>query len=197
MSDLQLQKYFEFTEADLIANRAGKLSKKQQEKIAADEASFSRSTVKFSIFVILVGITITSAVIFLGMPGEISFDGLKYRFAKDAEGVLTAILIPAIFVVLFAGGAVFLNRVKVDHSIQKAEGKVKFVKVEKRKAYTTADGPTSYRDVDEYELRIGRKAFENVDEEFLNILEEGDTYAVYYTKDAEQILSCELISRGK
>lgn len=197
MSDLELQKYFEFDEADLIANRVGKLSKKQQEKIEADKVSFSRSTVKFSIFVVLIGIAISSAIIFFGMPGELSLDGLRYRYTQNADDVLTAVFVPAIFAVLFVGGAVFLNTMKIDHSVQKAEGKVKFVKVEKRETDTATDGTITFRDVEEYELRVGREAFEDVDEEMINILEEGDIYAFYYTKDAEQILSCEFISKGK
>lgn len=197
MFDLELQKYFEFTEADLAANRTGKLSKKQEEAIRASDASFTRSTVKFSVFTILFGMAISAAIIFLGMPGEISLDGLKYRFAQDAEGLMTAVGIPGILVLIFVGGAFFLARTKVDHSVQKAEGKVNFVKVEKRKADVLADGSTKYHDVEEYELRVGRKAFENVDEEILNLINEGDTYAFYYSKDAEQILSCELIAKGK
>jgi len=197
MSDLELQKYFEFDEADLIANRVGKLSKKQQEKIEADKVSFSRSIVKFSIFVVLIGIAISSAIIFFGMPGELSLDGLRYRYTQNADDVLTAVFVPAIFAVLFVGGAIFLNTMKIDYSVQKAEGKVKFVKVEKRETDTATDGTITFRDVEEYELRVGRKAFEDVDEEMINILEEGDIYAFYYTKDAEQILSCEFISKGK
>lgn len=197
MFDLELQKYFEFTEADLAANRTGKLSKKQEEAIRASDASFMRSTVKFSVFTILFGLALSAVIIFLGMPGEISLDGLKYRFAQDAEGVMTAVGIPGILVLIFVGGAFFPARTKVDHSVQKAEGKVNFVKVEKREADVLADGSTKYRDVEEYELRVGRKAFENVDEEMLNLINEGDTYAFYYTKDAEQILSCELIAKGK
>ena len=197
MSDLELQKYFEFNEADRIANRAGKLSKKQEETIRASEASFARSTAKFSVSVILFGIALSAAIILFGMPGEISLDGLKYRFAQDAEGMMAAIGIPGILVLIFVGGAFLIARTKVDHSVQKAEGKVNFVKVEKRDSDVSADGTTKYHDVEEYELRVGRKAFENVDEEMLNLINEGDTYAFYYTKDAEQILSCELIAKGK
>jgi hypothetical protein len=51
--------------------------------------------------------------------------------------------------------------------------------------------------VQQYELRVGKIAFENVDEELLNIIEEGDTYSFYYTKQVKQILSCEFISKGK
>lgn len=197
MSDLELRKYYEFDEADLQTNRTGKLSKKQKETIQASETSFARSAVRFSIFVILIGFALMAAVIFWGMPGELSLDGLKYRIAQDAEGVLVIIGIPGIFMLILVGGAFFLTRLKVDHSVQKLEGKVKFVKVEKREVDVLADGSTNYRDVEEYELRVGRKVFGNVDEEMLNLIDEGDTYAFYYTKDAEQILSCELIAKGK
>ena len=97
----------------------------------------------------------------------------------------------------FAVGAFRLSKSKFDSSVQSVEGKVKFVKVEKEEWTQSTDGIRSSRTVEEYELRVGRVAFEDVDEELLHLIEEGDIYAFYYTKDSKEILSCEFISKAK
>jgi hypothetical protein len=83
---------------------------------------------------------------------------------------------------------------KAEYFVQKAQGKVNFVKVE---AHVRRPSGNGYRTEEQYELRVGRTSFEDVDEELLNIIEEGDVYAFYYVKDTQDILSCEFISKGK
>lgn len=197
MSDLELRKYFEFDEADLQANRLGKLSKKQELKFQADKAAHKKSTLKFVLYMALFGLALSAFILVGRIPGGLTLANLESQFSQNPQSILGAIFIPWILPGIFIVGALWLSRMKLDFSVMKAEGKVKFVKVEKRERQKIASGNTSYRTVEEYELRVGPKAFENVDEELLNSIEDGDLYVFYYTKDAEQILSCELISKGK
>ena len=197
MSDLELQKYFEFDEADLIANRSGKLSKKQEEKFQVEESINKKSTWKFVLYMALFSLALITIILATTIPGGLTFDNLTRQISNDPKNVVSVILAPCLVPGIFIAGALWLSSVKLDLSVMKAEGKVKFLKVEKRRQQKMANNSMSYRTVEEYELRVGRKAFEDVDEEMINILEEGDIYAFYYTKDAEQILSCEFISKGK
>jgi hypothetical protein len=74
---------------------------------------------------------------------------------------------------------------------------VKFIKVERQESYKTVSGSTSQRTVQRYELRVGKMKFVDVNEELLNMIDAGDTYVFYYTKDSKEILSCEFIAKGK
>jgi hypothetical protein len=105
-------------------------------------------------------------------------------------------VVPTIIIGFFVWIMFWLASSKLDHSLQNVEGNVRLVKVEKTQSYKTASGSTSQRKVQQYELRVGRVKFEDVNEELLNILREGDIYIFYYTKDAKDILSCEFIRKG-
>jgi hypothetical protein len=115
----------------------------------------------------------------------------------DIVQLIIAAAIPTVIIGFFVCGAFWLASAKLDYSFQKVEGEVNFVKVESRESYKTASGSTSYRTVQKYELRVGRVKFEDVNEELLNLIREGDIYAFYYTKDLKDILSCEFIAKGK
>jgi len=86
-------------------------------------------------------------------------------------------------------------RTKVDNSVQKAQGEVTFVKVEKQTGSATA--PSSQRmTVSSYEMRVDSEAFGNANPALIEYMQ-GDVYAVYFTKATRQILSVELISKSK
>ncbi|HRJ76560.1 MAG TPA: hypothetical protein PLX90_11205, partial [Anaerolineales bacterium] len=82
---------------------------------------------------------------------------------------------------------------KVDYSVQKVEGEVQFVKVEKQ---TGSVNDPSYKrqTVSSYEMHVGGESFSNANPALIEIMQ-GDIYAVYYPKDTKQILSVELISK--
>lgn len=191
MTDLELQKFFEFNESDLFANRAGRLSPKQQEKINETEKGTSQIFFWAGVVFILIALVATYAIV------KPSFE---YGFAV---GGLTDLIGPAIGLAIAWGilgflavGSFRLSRSKFDSSVQHVEGKVNFVKVEKEEWTESTDGIRSSRTVEEYELRVGKVAFEDVNEELLTIIEEGDTYSLYYTKETKDILSCEFINKG-
>lgn len=192
MTDLELRKFFEFDEGDLTANRAKRLSPKQQEKINESEKGASQIFFWSGIVFLLIALGISVGVLLS------AFDA-GFTIKSMADLIDPAIGLAVTWGVLgfFAVGAFRLSKSKFDSSVQSVEGKVKFVKVEKEEWTQSTDGIRSSRTVEEYELRVGRVAFEDVDEELLNLIEEGDIYVFYFTKDTKDILSCEFVSKGK
>lgn len=193
MSDTELRKFFEFDQSDLIANQNGKLSVKQEKRIKETDKSTSSIFRGIGFGLIFINICIVAGFVYSFVQ-----DGFSFSTAStgDLIGLVFAIAFPTLIIGIFVWLMFWLASSKTDHSLQKVEGKVNFVKVEKQESYKTGSS-TSYRTVQEYELRVGKVAFEDVDEELLNIIEEGDTYIFYYTKDNKDILSCEFISKGK
>lgn len=192
MTDLELQKFFEFNESDLFANRAGKLSSKQQEKINETEKGASQIFFWAGVVFILMALGATYGIVKPAFQRGFAVDGLT-----DLIGPAVGLAIAWGILGFLAIGSFRLSRSKFDSSVQHVEGKVNFVKVEKEEWTESTDGIRSSKTVEEYELRVGRVAFEDVDEELLNIIEEGDTYTFYYTKETKDILSCEFINKGK
>ncbi len=190
MTDSQLQKFFNFDQSDLNTNRSGKLSAKQKTKLEKDEQGADQILIGAGIFFILVALVIVYFV-----AGE----SLMRLFSGNlASGdILTIVLgagLPLIFFGFFAMGAFKMGSSKFDNSVQSAQGKVNFVKVEKQVPTSTSE-VSNYRTVQQYELRVGNNKFENVAEELLNLIDEGDTYIFYYTKSTKKILSCESIRK--
>ncbi|MEW6028660.1 MAG: hypothetical protein AB1554_04160 [Chloroflexota bacterium] len=194
MSDIPLQRFFEFDEGDLHANRNGRLSPKQQKKIDEGERGAKNILVGAGVVFILIALGVSYGVLSSALGRGLSFSHIT---TDDIIGLGLGVGLPWLFLGLLAFGSFRMAFSKLDMSVQKVEGKVNFVKVEKRESYKTAGGSDSYRTVEEYELRVGKVNFEDVDEELLNIIEEGDTYAFYYTKDAKNILSAEFVAKGK
>lgn len=189
MSDTELQKFFDFDQSDLTANQNGKLSAKQDKRIKETEKSTS------SIFrYIGIGLIILNLCIVGGIASSMLAEGFSFSTSSsnDIFGFIFAIIFPTFIIGIFVWLMFWIASSKTDYSLQKVEGEVNFVKVEKQESYKSGSS-TSYRTVQEYELRVGKVKFEDVDEELLNIIKEGDTYIFYYTKDTKDILSCEFV----
>ena len=191
MSDLELRNYFKFEEGDLATNRAGRLSEKQNLKIAEAESGANQIFFWAGVVFILIALAFS-----YGLFKPVVEAGWTTARMSDLVGSAIGFVVVWGILGFLAIGSFRLSKSKMDSSVQKVEGKVNFVKVEKRVTNTSSNGP-KYRTEEQYELRVGRIAFENVEEELLNTIEEGDTYAFYYTKDTKDILSCEYISKGK
>lgn len=194
MSDTELRKFFDFDQSDLIANQNGKLSAKQDKRIKETEKSTSSIFRYIGLGLIFLNLCIVGAIVSAIMAEGFSFSTAS---TDDMLGLIFAIVFPTLIIGIFVWLMFWIASSKTDYSLQKVEGKVNFVKVEKQQSYKTASGSTSHRTVQQYELRVGKFKFEDVDEELLNVIEEGDVYVFYYTKDTKDILSCEFISKGK
>lgn len=192
MSDLELQKLLGFNEGDLAANRMGRMSARQAKELEESSQSLKKYGMWIGIALVLLALGI-SAFIYYQEVRAASAANRAMDYMHVIPGVITVVLVLGVFAAIsFA-----IAFVKINTTLGKAEGKVNFVKVEKRESYKTASGSTSYRDVQQYELRVGDTNFNNVPEEYLNVIEEGDIYAFYYLKEAKHILSAERISTGK
>lgn len=186
MSEIELRNFFNFGEADLYANRAGRLTKGQETRLLEIEQGASQIFRWVGIFLLL--IAIFASLFLLNEARKVNW--------ADLIGLTPALCIIWLICGGFAYGSFKLAGSKNDNSVQKAEGKVNFVKVEKQVSTGSSSGPR-YRTVQQYELRVDKIAFEDVREELLNLIDEGDIYAFYYTKDSKEILSCEFISKAK
>jgi hypothetical protein len=194
MSDRELQQFFKFDESDLHANRMGRFSAKQEKRIQEIDKSTSKTFRNIGIGLILLNLLIVTGMILNAMGSGFSFSTAS---RQDIVQLIVAAAIPTVIIGFFVWVMFWLASSKLDYSFQTVEGDVNFVKVERRESYKTASGSTSYRTVQKYELRVGRVKFEDVNEELLNLIKEGDVYAFYYTKDTKDILSCEFIRKGK
>ncbi|MBL8101143.1 MAG: hypothetical protein JNM02_01315 [Anaerolineales bacterium] len=191
MSELDVRSFFEFDEGDLVANRAGRLSEKQDAKISEAESGANQIFVWVGVILILMAIAVSYSMINAAMDA-----GWSFGSNSDMVGSFLALAVVWLLLGGFAFGSFKIAFSKLDYSLQKVEGKVNFVRVEKRVSNPSSSGQ-KYRTEQQYELRVGRVVFEDVDEELLNVIEDGDVYTFYYTKDTKDILSCEFISKGK
>lgn len=194
MSDREIQQFFKFDESDLHANRMGRFSAKQEKRIQEMDKSSSRTFRNFGFGLIFINILVVAGMLLSAMDSGFSFSTAS---RADIMPLIIAAAIPTVIIGLFVWVMFWLASAKLDYSFQTVEGEVNFVKVESRESYKTASGSTSHRTVQKYELRVDKVKFQDVSEELLNLIREGDIYAFYYTKDTKEILSCELIAKGK
>jgi hypothetical protein len=174
MSENQLKGYFAFDDSDLIANKAGRLSPKQTKKLTANDQFANR---------VILGLFLVCLIFTLYFG---------YKAFSDMTSIPSWVgLILAMFF-----GSIFSRGLftKVDYSLQKAEGEVQFVKVEKLSGSVT-DPAYKRKKVESYEMHVGGEAFSNANPALVGYMQ-GDVYAVYYTKTTRQILSVEYISKG-
>lgn len=194
MSDMELQKIFNFDEGDLIENRAGRLSKKQEQHLKSIDAGVSKAFYGLAIFLILLGVLINYIVV-KAIIGAESFENLKELVSQDFS-IILPLCCPWGILGVFGYFFFWLGSKKTDYTIESVKGKVNLVKIEKSQSYTTASGSSSQRKVQQYEMRVGQIVFADVESNLLNIISTGDLYKVYYLKASKQILSCELISKA-
>jgi hypothetical protein len=171
----QIRGYFSFDDADLFANRKGRFSKRQKEKLEKVDQWTNR-------FLLILALLVLAAAIW------------RVLVAVKSSGGWTDWIPPVILLVIF--GWLFSGTLnKVDGSIEKAEGVVKFVKVESKTGSVT-DFESDRIAVHSYEMSVGGIHFANANPALIEYME-GEIYAVYYTNSTRQILSLELISDGK
>ena len=170
----QIRIYFSFDQADLDANRLGQFSVKQKQKLD----NLAKGTNRF-IWVLLI----------------LDLGGLVWSIisAIQSDGSWTKWIGPvfllAVAIWLFSG-----TRNKIDQTIEKAEGVVKFVLVHDQTGSVT-DFDSERITVESYQMFVGNKIFENANPALIPHMQD-DVYAVYYTNSTRQILSAELISKS-
>lgn len=175
MSESQIQGYFSFSNADLEANRQGKLSEKQTKQISAND-DFAQKFV-------------------LGLFAVLLLIAILFAYLAYAKNNNIALWIWAVIFLLGAGWALRGARTNVDRTVQKAEGEVQFVKVEKQTGASVTPS-VSRQTVASYEMRVGGETFANANPALIDQMQ-GAVCIVYFTKATKQILSVEFVSKGK
>jgi hypothetical protein len=172
MTERELQKYFDFNESDLAANRSGILSNKQRIKLE-ENAKFTNKIFHIAgISIYIIGI----------------FPTLILLLAHANVEFLIIWSIVWISLCGFAGFKV-IRIGKSDKSgliLKRVEGKVNIIKEE------THNNATSQM-VDDYELHIGGVSFD-IDSDLADLIMQGGIYTIYYIKGEKDIMSAEKIS---
>ncbi len=158
MAEQQLMEYFKFDEADLAANRQGRLSPGQRQRLERDTGSMRRWSGVTGGVLALIALSLAAWTV----QGYLT----KHQFALDSVLWMVVAALAAYF---------FLGRWRsagYDCSVQKAEGPISF------RSERTSQGGTIY-----YELRVAGQEFD-VDGEVQDAMAKGDVYAVYYVKNS-------------
>ena len=195
MDDQALQDYFKFDAADLDANRNGKLSEKQQQKLVQEKTS-SKKWGTWGGFI--------GGLFFLGIASIFPIVFIPMAVASwqqhDIGGTIGNLIGPIIWVLVWGAIGVFLVVSGFRRAFKPPESKVLLKKVA---------GPINIVAVEEsgshgstyidHELHIGKEEFD-VDEDLAGLMMQGDVYAIYYTEDLDgtdqEILSVEKLPKG-
>ncbi len=173
MDEIKLREYFKFDEGDLYANRNGRFSEKQLESLK----QWKRSMIYTNLVVV---------VFFLALLAWLG--SAMYKNWGDIQKV--GPIAPWFIVLLvLALRQLWVAFRRVEPKVEKAEGPVSIVKVERQDSQRRM---SSF-----YELRVGMKNF-HVQPDVNDLFVQGDTYAVYYyTYNNTEILSVEFIAKGR
>lgn len=169
MSEKQIQGYFAFDDSDLIANKSGRLSPKQNKKLTSNDQFAQRVILGF----------------FLVCCFFVLFFGYKAFSDMTSIPAWIGLILAMFFASIFSRGLF----TKVDYSVQKTEGEVQFIKVEK-KTGSVSDPAYKRQTVSSYEMHVGGESFSNANPALIEYMQ-GDVYAIYYAKGTRQILSVE------
>lgn len=194
MSDLDLQALLDFNEEDLRANRDCRLSRRQQEQIESSEHLHKILLAGAGILLILI-VVVNAYFVLSNAIKQMSLFAATDQ--NQLNGLMLGLGIPTFFLGFFARSSFQYARNKTDHTVQQVRGRVDFIKAEKVFSEKRPNGFISYRIVEIYELRIGKIQFENVNQKIMDMIQPGDIYAFYYTKDSKAILSAERLTKGK
>ncbi len=180
----KLMEAFHFDEEDLAANRAGTLSRKQAQQVKKGEAWATGVT-------LVLALAASVGAVLLLLPyiqsGQLPQGGEIARLVFGGLLVLVAIWLWR--------GALFS---KTDMSVAKAQGPMKLVKSVHRSG-DVSDAESSRTNVVAHQMVVGGHTFGVTPQVFNDVLfdQEGATYAVYFTKKPENLLSLERIASAQ
>lgn len=200
MSEAKLKELWGFDDADVAANRLGKLTEKQRKFLMGEHKS-QRA--------VFIGVGAVVAFIFCCLP--IVFGArtlLPLLISGDlgnapdllpllATGGMGFGFVAAIAVPVAIVFGIYLLRAnkKEDISVKRAEGTVKYSSGTKR-VRTPTSSTSKWQDVRVLHLNLGDKKFE-VKEQMQEIVKEDDAWTIYYTSYPFKFLSAEPVSKEK
>jgi hypothetical protein len=187
MDSQTLYTLLKFDESDLFANRNGRLTAKQQARLASDAKFGKKIALAISFF--FLAFAIAPGVI-AGVNAAHCIADLCSEWPDSLRIFLVILLLTWTPIWAWISIRLFISAASPFRipALLKVEGPINIVKVE---SYNAASKTHS----ENYELRLGGETFD-VAAELADIVMQGDVYAVYYLKEAMQIMSAELISQG-
>jgi hypothetical protein len=187
MDDKSLREFFKFDEEDLIANRNGKFSAKQQNALNNFEKRMGGINIGCGTLALVIAVILIFTIINKGSIGS---------SIPQVIGSVIGLGI-GIFILYFQ----LFTKSTIEDVIIKIEGPIKVLDVRK----ASVENPNS--SYTQQQLRIGQKYF-IMDKDIPDgLIEPDDIYAVYYkdkidkkngnSTHTEAILSVEWLSKGK
>jgi len=187
MNDKALREFFKFDEAELIANKNGKFSVKQQNTLNNFEKRMSGINIGSGVLALVIAVMLILSIINKGSIGS---------SIPQVIGSVIALGI-GVFILYFQ----LFTKSTIEDVVIKIEGPIKVLEVRK----TSVENPTS--SYLQQQLRIGKKNF-IMDKDIPDgLIEPDDIYAVYYkdkidpkngkSMGTEAILTVEWLSKGK
>ena len=183
MDNQKLKEHFHFEDSDLLSNRNGKFSAKQNDRLFGRHNSAVRQKHIASAILIPLSILMLIWMVYLIYKDIVSANVL------DIGAIIPLGLFGGLF--LLAGSYIFrISFIGPTYLLEKTEGPINVV----RQSQLTNNG-TSVR----YELHVAGEIFNlHLDSTVSDIMMQGDNYAIYYSQGVEnelrEILSVELIT---
>ena len=172
-----LQEYFKFDNADLEANRKGRLTEKQKKRFMPKKNSEGFSIWAIGLFFLF----IAGIGLFFGVTAVIQGPDLATR-------IIFGLSFGFIWPLVWGGIGVMIikpSRRPVSNPRVKAErGRLKVVKHEPQ------DG------VPYFEIKVGSHSVET-DNDPTDVVSEGEEYALYYLQKTDEVVSLERVSKSK
>lgn len=196
-----IEKFWNFDNADLSANRLGQLSEKQKTYLTGEHKSQrnvffgvggAASAIIVIAFCILPVLLIGGRVILpMVLSGDFSDIQEIVPFA-DAGGIGIVAVISVLVTIVAIMGIYFARaNKKADLSVKRVEGKVNYSWGTKR-VRNPGNKARPYDDVRVLHLSLGEKKFE-VHKDLQEIIKEGENWIVYYTSYPFKFLSAEQV----
>ncbi len=175
----KLQQYFNFTQSDLQANQQGRITENQRAHVKGKVQRFNSRILIFLVIVLMISV------------GAFFVVRMVSSSAGSSSGLpVSAFLGPGITVIVLIVFMASRTNKKNDFSLQKAEGKVNFVWVERQ---VMNQDRTGYKTEQSLQMRVDGASF-NVSKNLMDIINQGDNCRFYYTGGGD-IVSAEFIDK--
>ncbi len=186
MATQTLQEHFQFNETDLQANRNGAFSARQKDHLFGRHLSAVRQKR------IAAAIVLPVSIFMLAWMGYLIYQSVTHQNSSAIGAIIPLGLFGALL--LLAGSYILrISFIGPTYLVKKVSGPINIIKnsqVLNNTIYTN------------YELHVGGETLNlHLDSIIGDVMEQGDTYAIYYSQGIEnglrEILSVELISTAR
>ena len=201
MSESKIMEFWKFDEADLGANRLGRLTEKQKGYLVGEHKSQRGVFIGVGVVVaflflclpaLLIGSRVLLPMLFSGKPS-----GLQELIPLIAMGGFSIIFIGTAALIVGAVVIFYVMRARkpAELAVLTAKGKVEYTWGTKR-VRRPGNSARTYEDVRVLYLNLGDKKFE-VREQLQEMIQTGEEWSIYYTSYPFKFLSAEQIDKGK